>query len=350
MTENAGEDKSGAALGATLREAREASGRELRDVAKALHLEVGAIAAIEDGRFAELPMRPYTRGYIRNYARLLGLDADDLVQRFDATDTPSAAPGTKAQRHGLAAAPEELAGSHAWRYTAIVVVLIAALGGVLWMAWGTQEWQLPFFDDPAPAPEETVPEAASASPPGPPDVSPWPTVADDAFEDVVDEGLVVAEATVDEQPEPPTVAEDVDFAVPAEPGDEAEPDDPAEPGGEAEADDVAGVPDPAELPEPADPATAVDGTSPGSDEPPAAGVGILTLTFDEDSWVTVDDATGERLFGDLGQVGESFTVAGPVPMSVLVGNAAGVRVEFDGEAFDLEPYVSQNVARFMLGG
>ena len=80
-------------------------------------------------------------------------------------------------------------------------------------------------------------------------------------------------------------------------------------------------------------------------------VGELTVVFDDESWVTVDDATGRQLFGDLGRNGRTITVAGPLPLSVLVGNAPGVRVEFDGESVDLEPFTSDtNVARFELGG
>ena len=320
MTANGGEDRSGAALGAVFREAREASGRDLGDVARALHLDVQAIGAIEEGRFGDLPMRPYARGYIRNYARLLGLDADDLAQRFDATDAPSAEPGRRAQRHGLAAAPTDPSGSHAWRYTAIVVVLIVALGGMLWLAWRTQDWQLPFLEVPAPAQEEAAPAAASASPLVPPDVSPWPAVADDAAEDAVEEERVVAEAAVDDASEPSTIAATADLA---------------------------GVPESAESADAtdSDPMPTAD-----LDQPPAANIGTLTVAFDEDSWVSVDDAAGERLYRDLGRAGASFTVSGPAPMSVLVGNAAGVRVEFDGEAVDLEPYARDNVARFMLGG
>ena len=75
------------------------------------------------------------------------------------------------------------------------------------------------------------------------------------------------------------------------------------------------------------------------------------MVFDDESWVSVDDATGRQIFGDLGRGGRTVTVAGPVPLSLLVGNALAVRVEFDGESVDLEPFTSdQNVARLELGG
>ena len=80
-------------------------------------------------------------------------------------------------------------------------------------------------------------------------------------------------------------------------------------------------------------------------------VGELTMVFEDESWVSVDDATGTRLFGDLGRRGETVTLEGPVPLTVLVGNALAVRVEFDRELVDLEPFTSENnVARFELGG
>jgi cytoskeleton protein RodZ len=71
-------------VGAWLREAREATGRDLRDVAAHLRIRYPYLLAIEEGRFDDLPGRAYVVGFIRSYAGHLGLDAEAMVERYKA--------------------------------------------------------------------------------------------------------------------------------------------------------------------------------------------------------------------------------------------------------------------------
>ena len=334
MTEPAASDESpSTAFGLLFRTAREDAGMTQDQVAEALHLDVAVVSAIEDGRFADLPMRPYARGYVRNYARVLGLDADDLAQRFDAADAGRPEPSVVVPRHRVTPKSELALRPLALGYAAIVAVLLIALGAVLWTAWRVQDWQFPFLADDSVEPPTAEP--ATESPAGPPNVSPWPIVTEGAAEEGEAEERP-AVATADQEPITPalTVA-DEPVASPAQA---------AEPQAQAGADDEApslaleGVAN--AVPESVDGTTAVSGV-----------VGELTLVFDDESWVSVDDATGRQLFGDLGQNGRTVTVAGQVPFSILVGNALAVRMEFDGESVDLGPFTRENnVARLELGG
>jgi transcriptional regulator with XRE-family HTH domain len=78
----------GVDIGAALRAAREFRGLTLQDVADATRIRQGYIEALEALRLEELPSRPFTIGYVRSYAKLLGLDGDAAVDRFklDAPD------------------------------------------------------------------------------------------------------------------------------------------------------------------------------------------------------------------------------------------------------------------------
>jgi cytoskeleton protein RodZ len=58
--------------------------------------------------------------------------------------------------------------------------------------------------------------------------------------------------------------------------------------------------------------------------------GELILKFSSDSWAEVYDAAGQRLFYDVGTASSAHTVKGPAPMRVVLGNAAGVALEFNG--------------------
>jgi len=66
-------------VGATLREARLRSRRDLADVARALNLPEASLKAIEDGRFRELPGPTYAIGFVRSYAAHVGLDTKAAV-------------------------------------------------------------------------------------------------------------------------------------------------------------------------------------------------------------------------------------------------------------------------------
>ena len=72
-----------AELGEHLRAAREARGLTVAEVARGTHIRAVHIEALEQERFGDLPAPVYTRGFLRNYATFLGLDAEDMVAEFD---------------------------------------------------------------------------------------------------------------------------------------------------------------------------------------------------------------------------------------------------------------------------
>jgi cytoskeleton protein RodZ len=69
-------------VGQSLRQARQASGRDLGQVSAALRIRQDYLRAIEAGEYTELPAPAYAIGFIRSYAAYLGLDGDGLVRRF----------------------------------------------------------------------------------------------------------------------------------------------------------------------------------------------------------------------------------------------------------------------------
>ncbi len=72
----------GVDIGSALRAAREFRGLTLQDVADATRIRLSYIEALEDLRLDELPSRPFTIGYVKSYAKVLGLDGDAAVARF----------------------------------------------------------------------------------------------------------------------------------------------------------------------------------------------------------------------------------------------------------------------------
>ncbi len=77
----AGSERGGhSAVGEQLRDARASKGLDLFRVERDTKIRAKYLAALEDGEFADLPGDVYTRGFIRNYATYLGLDADEVEE------------------------------------------------------------------------------------------------------------------------------------------------------------------------------------------------------------------------------------------------------------------------------
>lgn len=70
--------------GDDLRAARERVGWSLPDVAAALRIRLQHLEALEAGRVDALPGNAYTLGFVRTYAQMLGLDANEAARRFKA--------------------------------------------------------------------------------------------------------------------------------------------------------------------------------------------------------------------------------------------------------------------------
>ena len=78
-------------IGQMLRDAREAQGITLEDAAARLRLMHRQIEAMETDDFESLGQPVFARGFVRNYARLLGLAPEDLLARMEGAPAEPAA-------------------------------------------------------------------------------------------------------------------------------------------------------------------------------------------------------------------------------------------------------------------
>lgn len=69
-------------IGEFFRQVRETKGLTIEDIASKTRIRADFVKALEDGNFASLPDQVFARGFVRSYARSLGLDEDDAIQRF----------------------------------------------------------------------------------------------------------------------------------------------------------------------------------------------------------------------------------------------------------------------------
>lgn len=73
--------------GAALREARESAGLTIEQVADKLHLLQSVVSSLENDCYDRIRGETFVRGYLRNYARLLGIDDDEIVGRYRAGES-----------------------------------------------------------------------------------------------------------------------------------------------------------------------------------------------------------------------------------------------------------------------
>jgi cytoskeleton protein RodZ len=74
----------------------------------------------------------------------------------------------------------------------------------------------------------------------------------------------------------------------------------------------------------------------------------VSLEFQGESWVEIKDGEGKMLMSQLNPSGSRRVVAGRAPLSLVIGNAANVRLAYNDKPVDLKPYIQIEVARLTL--
>lgn len=138
-------------FGATLRRAREASGRSLRDLAETTKLGVRTLEALERNQTERLPPGIFRRSVVRAYAREVGLDPEQTLKAF-LTRHPDNLPPPGVTTGPLADLDPRGAGQSQGRVIGLTValvllLLIAACWVVRWPAAASDRSP----SDPAPA-------------------------------------------------------------------------------------------------------------------------------------------------------------------------------------------------------
>lgn len=315
--------------GKTLRQARENNGWTLAEVALKLNLTVSSLSNLEAGAFDKLPGHTFARGYIRAYAKLLGMDQAALVHEFDVyTGTDS----TGSSVHSLGRIEEPVRVSHTILRIVSLILLLAVIGGGF--LWWQDQTSMRTKDLIGLTPEHVEVEGAD----GTTQIHPLDEPEDQAVAEAKTEG---------------------DAAVPVEPaGDQTGATAltlPAAPEAAVAVAPAPAIPAPvaqaAPTPvAPVAPASAVAPAAPVTETAPAvAGAGKVGVQYTADCWTQVTDANGKVLFGGLKRKGENLEVSGKPPLSLRLGYARGAQVTYNGQAVDVAPFTSGETARLKLG-
>ena len=122
--------------GARLRAAREAAGLSVDDVAQQLKLAPRQVRALEEESFEELPGRTFSRGFMRNYARLLDLDAQELLTQLPQNvQAPLQSPSLRATATTIAELPCGAPAKIGFARWLIPLVLVTCVVGAATYEW-----------------------------------------------------------------------------------------------------------------------------------------------------------------------------------------------------------------------
>ncbi|QTH08275.1 RodZ domain-containing protein [Vibrio fluvialis] len=285
--------------GTLLKEKREALGLTQKQVADRLRLRVTIIQNIEENNFDSDLVATFTRGYLRSYAKAVGLAEHLVLDAFEESVTPE--PQEQTMQSFSKKTKREKHDSRIMTITWIILLVIIGMSSLWWWQNNEQDTLKP----------DQGTEAVSA-------------VADQA----------AAPATEEVQPEFNTI----------EPT-QAEAESDAQPSDEPTGDEMA-----MEDPMPAQEEAVVEPqTTPAASTGAEATSGdLLTMNFSSDCWVQVKDATGKTLSTGIKKAGETLNLRGQKPLQVILGAPEGVSVTFASEPVDLSGYTSGKVARFTL--
>jgi len=147
-------------FGPWLRRQREMREITLREISDASKISIRYLQALEDERFDLLPAMVFAKGFLRQYARYVGLDADEVVNRFLV-----ALQGEEAGEEGEAEEepPARFAAFEgSWKYVVLIVAATVLLLGLVFL--------IPYLfgrgdgaRDGAEPPSEMAPSAAELS-------------------------------------------------------------------------------------------------------------------------------------------------------------------------------------------
>lgn len=311
--------------GETLRKARENKEWALADVAAQLNLTVQALRLVESGAFDQLPGHTFSRGYIRSYAKLLGMDSNRLVADFDQyTGTDSQ--GSSVASLGRIEEPARVSHNLLRGFSILVLAALGAAGFFWWqgetntLATGLGNNSL----------EHVEVEAAD----GTTEIHPLDEPEDQAIVEVQgdDEQPVVDPVA---EPGVPVEAPEVAGAAAATPAAT----------GEAPAPAPSIVPAPVQAP--VEPVASAAPDAPVAT--PAAGDSRVSLMFSADCWTQLTDASGKVLLSALKRKGESLELYGKAPFELRLGYARGAVVSFNGQQVDVGPFTHGETARLKLG-
>lgn len=291
--------------GQLLRNAREQLGWTREQVASRIHLRLTLIAAIESDTYDKHTSHTFIRGYLRTYAKLVGIPEETILAAYDKLGLT---PPDNIDMQSFSRRSRQQANDSRLKVVTWLVILVLIALSVAW--W----WQ-------STARRSAGDEALAATEMGATSNTPSATVppAVDVADPVVAPATSAAAATsVD------PVASSAATTLPVD-------------ASSAVATTAVAT-------------SAATATQPAADaaasEP--AKVPQLKMSFTADCWLDVKDAKGKTLFSGLKKANDELVLEGPEPLKFIIGAPMAVNIEYQGKSIDMSRYNNGRTARLSL--
>ncbi|UCM63277.1 DUF4115 domain-containing protein [Aeromonas hydrophila] len=299
------DDSQAVGPGQLLRNAREQLGWTREQVASRIHLRLTLIAAIESDTYDKHTSHTFIRGYLRTYAKLVGIPEETILAAYDKLGLT---PPDNIDMQSFSRRSRQQANDSRLKVVTWLVILVLIALSVAW--W----WQ-------STARRSAGDEALAATEMGATSNSPSATVppAVDVADPVVAPATSAAAAT--------SVDPVASAAVTTMPVDASS----------AVATTAVAT-------------SAATATQPAADtaasEP--AKVPQLKMSFTADCWLDVKDAKGKTLFSGLKKANDELVLEGPEPLKFIIGAPMAVNIEYQGKSIDMSRYNNGRTARLSL--
>ncbi|MFD2179472.1 cytoskeleton protein RodZ [Veronia pacifica] len=325
--------------GTVLKNARESMGLSVKDVADRLRLRVKVIEDLESNTDTDNQIPTFTRGYIRSYSKLLGLNADELLSGYVSDE--SAEPDVQQMQSFSRKTKMEKSDTHLMTLTWIILVAVIGLSAYWW--WQDQNAKASdasasqiTSQEPIAKDEQSEQPSESALPVT--RIEPTSPSTDSVNEEDTTSGESISAIPVSDSVEAESVAVKEDAAVVTDTS--------------ADNNEIASVVDEQRTQNENETSSVLNsGSDESASQTPSSetsGLTPLVMSFSADCWIEVRDGSGKRLATGIKSPGDTLELAGTPPFKLVLGAPKAVKLTFDGKSVDMNSFPAGKVARFSL--
>ncbi|WP_394172600.1 RodZ domain-containing protein [Thalassotalea litorea] len=318
--------------GQMLREAREAKGLSQQDVATHLNFRLALVNELETEAFDASTPGTFIRGYLRNYAKFLGIDEKDILASYETLGV------ARQQRDEM----KSFSQSTAKKAENKLLMVTSSVLATVMLGFSAYHFILEDTSDPVATVSAPTAEIQQAS--------------SDAATDGLESMELVSDAdSIQSVPQEAEVVEQTDTVSTTPTEHENEP---VDPNSVAESElsapetaispiNLAAVARVAETDQSTEVTAQVPGVEQGS-EPLALTKAELKFVFTGDCWVNIFDADGNRLAWGIKKNDYVMTLTGKPPFSVTLGKPELVQMTYQGEEISLAQYKVGQIAKLTV--
>lgn len=339
--------------GDVLREARLQNDLTLEEVAQKLYLRVSELEAIEKDEIDSSKSVIFTKGYVKSFAKLVGLDVEYVVDLFDKHHNQIK---DKANLQSFSKRVAKQANDDRWMMVTYFI-LIAIIGGVVW--WWVQQPDANTSANLNATPASSLSQSSDAdilggAVGGEENTTNLSTLTAQSTQGDIEKSVNDAKSVADDNEivSPNTELTALDDAI-------------------ENLDAALDNPSTAELVQsPEVNANDLEFQSetknsapsyPAQEQPPVevlndasyltgdeSNLVPVVFTFAEDCWVNIVDGTGEAIAYGVKKAGRVMEISGVPPFNVTLGAPRSVSIEYNGEEVDMSGFAGNQIGKLVL--